>query len=347
MLLLSFLALGLAPGGPTPLPEVVLLKDRPSRAFEVVLPAERWFPVGELFPIAHAAGAGFAVAPEGEGLLVDADGDGALERTLEGVLDEGTGVRSAFVVLEGERAGGAPLRYGVRLRNEGKGWEWAPSGTVRGQLGDLRIQVIDQDGDGVFGEVGQDAIVLGSSDHATFLSSTLSIGGAVQTLTVAPDGSSLEVSPFTGPTGSLDLASEFDGDARILAAVVRSTDGQHSFDLAWAEGPLQVPVGRYRLHGAVIGLGDARVEVAEGAMQPLVVAAQAETALAWGGPTRAEFAFQRSGDQVAFDPEQVWWYGAAGEEYRGWAPRGKSPEFTIKERKLGTELLKALFPGSC
>ena len=31
----------------------------------------------------------------------------------------------------------------------------------------------------------------------------------------------------------------------------------------------------------------------------------------------------------------------------GWAPRGKSPEFTVIERKLGTELLKALFPGSC
>ncbi len=347
MLFSSLLALGLTPGAPTPLPEVVRLKDRPSRAFEVVLPAERWFPVGDLFPIPHAAGAGFAVAPEGEGLRVDADGDGAPERALEGVLDEETGVRSAFVVLEGERAGGEPLRYGVRLRNEGKGWEWAPSGTVRGQLGDLRIQVIDQDGDGVFGEVGQDALVLGSSDHATFLSSTLSIGGTVQTLTVAPDGSSLEVTPFAGPTGALDLASEFDGDARILAAVVRSTDGRHSFDLAWADGPLQVPVGRYRLHGAVIGLGDARVEVAEGSMKPLVVAAEAETALAWGGPTRAEFAFQRSGDQVAFDPEQVWWYGAAGEEYRGWAPRGKSPEFTIKERKLGTELLKALFPGSC
>ena len=40
-------------------------------------------------------------------------------------------------------------------------------------------------------------------------------------------------------------------------------------------------------------------------------------------------------------------YGAGGEEYRDWAPRGKSPEFTVKERAAGTELLKATFPGSC
>ena len=39
-------------------------------------------------------------------------------------------------------------------------------------------------------------------------------------------------------------------------------------------------------------------------------------------------------------------YGAAGEQYSGWNPIGKSPEFTVKEKGSGAELARAVFAGS-
>jgi hypothetical protein len=45
-------------------------------------------------------------------------------------------------------------------------------------------------------------------------------------------------------------------------------------------------------------------------------------------------------------PADVTYFGRAGEEYFIWDPVGKSPEFSIVERKAGTELTKAMFPGS-
>lgn len=79
----------------------------------------------------------------------------------------------------------------------------------------------------------------------------------------------------------------------------------------------------------------------------MVVEAGSSQQVAWGSPVRAEFDYQREGSQITFQPDQVWLTGAAGERYLGWSPIGKSPEFSIVERNLGTEIEKALFPGSC
>ena len=72
-----------------------------------------------------------------------------------------------------------------------------------------------------------------------------------------------------------------------------------------------------------------------------------KTFLRTGGPTRAEFAYQREGDEIVFSPAAVWYYGAAGEEYKDWNPVGKSPEFTIKDSNTGRVLASAIFPGTC
>ncbi|MDP6369517.1 MAG: hypothetical protein QF615_07910, partial [Planctomycetota bacterium] len=91
--------------------ELVVLKDKPSRRFSYVLPAERWLAVGESLPIPHQGGDGFTVKPDAEALLIDTDGDGLPERRIEGSLNKDTGERKAFCLLEGTRLSGTPLRY--------------------------------------------------------------------------------------------------------------------------------------------------------------------------------------------------------------------------------------------
>ena len=329
----------------------VALKDKPTRSFAWELPAENWQPVSGTFPIAHAGGASFAVQKAGDALMVDCDGDGQTERRIEGRKDPDTQITSAFVVLESERADGTPLRYGLRLRKRVKGWEWSTSTAAVGKLENdgatTKIAVIDQDGDGVYGEIGEDALVVGSGKVCTFLSETVHVAGELYALQVAADGSSLELAPYEGATGTLDARAELKTEGKLLAAVVRSVDGQHSFDLAKSRGGLKVPAGQYRVHRGHLGLGKAVVTVESGRMKPITVSAEEKTVLTWGGPAQAEFAYHRKGDELMIRPDEVWYYGAAGEEYKNWSPVGKSPEFTIKERKLGTELAKALFPGSC
>ena len=66
-----------------------------------------------------------------------------------------------------------------------------------------------------------------------------------------------------------------------------------------------------------------------------------------GGVIKAEFTYARSGDKVQMSPDKVWYYGPAGEEYQVWAPIGKSPTFTIRDKDSGNELARAFFPGTC
>ncbi|HRV81168.1 MAG TPA: hypothetical protein P5218_07025, partial [Planctomycetota bacterium] len=182
---------------------------------------------------------------------------------------------------------------------------------------------------------------------AMLLGKTVYVGGHLHNLTVAADGSSLELVPFDGPTGTLNLESKMDSKGKLLSALVVSEDGQQCFDLAGASAGLALPTGTYHLHRGRLGLGNATVQIDGTDMKPMVVEAGSSQQVAWGSPVRAEFDYQREGSQITFQPDQVWLTGAAGERYLGWSPIGKSPEFSIVERNLGTEIEKALFPGSC
>ena len=323
------------------------LKPRSLRSFELHLPADPWQDLAGLVPVPHAGGKGFLAKPEGVGLAIDTDGDGETDRLVEGKLDSVTKERHAWVRLEGQRADGSELEYAVRLRDVGEGWQWAASGVMQGTIGKTRLRLIDMDGDGAFNGYGTDAMLIGSGSIASHLSRLAYLDGSLQTLDISPDGRTIQLSAFDGPQGTVDARSALVTDGKLLSAVIQSEDGQICFDLARSRGPVAVPVGRYRIQSGQLGLGEARLNVGPGQSKAIEVSAGSSSELAWGGPARAEFAFERTGSQVAFSPDQVWYYGQAGEEYFGWNPIGKSPEFTIKERKLGTVLEKALFPGSC
>ena len=60
---------------------------------------------------------------------------------------------------------------------------------------------------------------------------------------------------------------------------------------------------------------------------------------------KAEFTYQRSGDQVVIAPSDVRYYGRAGEVYSNFMPLGSSPEFVVKDKKTGEVLVNAVFPG--
>ncbi len=311
------------------------LEYRTYRNWRIGLPAEVYTKVSGSLP------GGFTVEASGTTLEVDTDGDGSTDRTVEGQVDD-CGVRRATVTCRTATGTGRAFR----LRNEGAGWHFAPSGAAIGKLEGTKVQFIDQDNDGRFDGLGTDAMIVGTGKRAQLLSEVVGVGDTLYSITVAPDGTSMSWEPFTGDSGVLDFTSALDAEAKLLSAVVISEDGKRSFDLAGAPSGLRVPAGQYKIHSGAFGLGTATVRVEPGSAKPLVVPANGRLALDWGGPVRAEFAFQREGDKVAFHPDYVWYYGAAGEQYLGWAPIGKSPTFTVSEKDTGDELVTAVFPGS-
>ncbi len=312
----------------------VALKYKPSRTWRYELPAEAFVKVGGALDFSKVGGARFVTEVEGSALKVDTDGDGTTDVKIAA---EGTG----YVRLRSK--GG--FDYSVRLRNAGDGWAYAPSGARVGKIGGTKVVLIDQDGDGRYDEYGSDAMIVGSSRAACFLSRVANVAGALHSLEVARDGTSLTHTPYAGKAGRIDLAGRWQAEARLQTAIVRSEDGRHSFDLAGHPEGLAVPAGRYLLHGGSLGLGDSRVRFRRGKAAPIDVGADATAKVAGGGPLKAKFSWQRQGDEMVFTPDTLRWFGRAGEEYYAFAPFGNSPEFTVRDAKVRKEIAKAIFTG--
>ena len=331
--------------------DTVDLRYRSYRSWSIDLPAEKWFAVDDCIKIPHAGGDGFAVELDGNDLRFDTDGDGTLDRTIKPLVDPKTNVSTTRVVLTGKNDTGENMRYAARLRKDGGGWEWAPGGAMAGiittEAGPVPIRIIDQDGNGRHNDIGSDAMIVGSGDHAMLLSKTIQVDADLKTLEFGEGGNSIKLAAYDGQTALVDMSSSFHSKAVLLSSVIVSEDGKHSCDVGAIRGPVRVPAGSYRVVRGVLGLGDHRVQIASGRMKPLDLAPETTTQFEWGGPVESEFQFARLGAQIQFSPNRIWYYGRAGEQYSGWNPIGKSPEFKICDADTGVVLEVAILPGSC
>jgi hypothetical protein len=332
---------------PARVSERVDLEPRAYRTWSIDLPADPFQTVSGKVPIPHAGGEGFVAEVRGSALALDTDGDGAVDRVLEGVVDPTTKVQRARATLRGKRADGSSFEYPVRFEGQAGAWRWAAGGALETFVGNTELRLVDLDGNGRHGDVGRDAIVVGDGEVAQYLGELVHVDGKLFAISVDADGQSLAVAPYEGPAGVLDVRSALDAKGVLLAAVVKSEDGKQSFELSGAEEGLAVPPGRYRLVKASLGLGDGRVHVDARSMKAMDVESDGRTAFSWGGPVKATFVAQRQAGQLVFDPAHVRYVGAAGEQWIDWHPIGKSPTFRVKEKETGDVLVDVVFPGSC
>jgi len=309
----------------------VALKTKIQRRQKLLLPGEAATPVATGFAFSGGIGADFRADVDGEALLIDADADGVLETRIEG--DKG------FVVLEHEGR-----RYGASLVKRAQ-WGFVCGSVVTGQIGTTKIRIVDQNHNGRFDDVGADALVIGDGRAASYLSEVVAIDGQLKKIDVAADGATLRFSPFTGEVGKLSLHAVTDG--KVMAAVLNSTDGRYSVHLSKHDAEVLVPVGEYELHSGVLSLAGSRVSMAKGRSKSFEVTTDGAQDLAWGGPAKAEFAYQEAGGELTFDPNAIWFYGAKNEEYKNWNPVGKSPLIRVVDRATGAVIAETRFPGSC
>lgn len=331
--------------------ESVDLRYRSYRNWSIHLPNEQWLPVKDGIKIFHSGGDRFAVEMDGNNLRFDTDGDGELDRSIKPLVDPKTNVSTTRVVLTGKTESGEDFRYAARLRKDAVGWEWAPGGAMAGAIateaGPMPIRIIDRDGNGRFSDFGSDAMIVGTSDNATLLSRTVFVDEQLKTLTVSDDGKSIRLEDYEGETAEIDMTTSFSSKAVLLSSVIVSSDKQHSFDVGAMEGAIKVPAGEYQVFAGLLGLGEHRVQIRSGKMTPLELTPGKSQTFDWGGPVSSEFQFARVGNQVQFSPDHVWYFGKAGEQYLGWTPIGKSPEFKVLNAETGAVIEVAILPGSC
>lgn len=326
-----------------PTPERFGLRFKAFREWNILLPDERSEVIGDTIPFPHIEGGGFAAELRGTSLWLDRDGDGTLDVEVEAAEERG---QSALVLLRGEGAGGEDLRYAVRVSSDGR-WSWASSCAMVGEVHGTKFSLIDQNGNGRYDDFGADAMIVGRGEVASFLSRVVNLDGELFELGVQSDGTQVELTPYQGDSGTLDLVSGFESEALLRSVVVQSADGELSFELSRAEEGLLVPAGEYALHSGQLVLGKGVATLSGGRMAAFELGAESTLAPTWGGPVEAEVVAQRQGGQVVFIPSEIFYYGDAGEQYSDFMPLGSSPEFALKDANTGDVLVNATFPGNC
>jgi hypothetical protein len=320
-------ALPAAPTGSTK----VDLQTKIYRSWKIRLPAESWRPVGKGLTVAGWGDTLFRAQLDGTSLVLDTDADGKLDTT---VASEG----GVIALTKGAR------RLAIRLRSK-PDWSFAPASVKSGEIEGTRVRLIDQDNNGRFDDFGADAMVVGIGNSASFLSKVVRVADKLYAITVAADGAGLTYAPYTGATSQIDFKVLTKG--KVLAAVLRSSDQQYSFDVSQARTAIRVPAGRYLIHSGLLSFGGNKVSVRTGRSKPIVLAADAAAEVRFGGPIDVEFGYRvQAGNKFEFSPDAIWYYGRGGEEYHDWQPLGKSPLITVDDRQ-GKRIAEVIFPPSC
>lgn len=306
------------------------LRYKSISKWNTLLPKEVFTPINGSI----AVGEGFTTEIDGMALAIDVNADGKTDEKAKGT--------AAHITLKGG-TGGLPHDYSLRLVNQG-GWKWASSGALIGKISGTKIAIFDQNNNGHFNDFGVDAMIVGKSDSAALLSKVVNVGGELFEISLNDDGSELSYTPYTGKAGMLNLAAEFESKGKLTSVVVKNENGEYSFELSDAKRGMLIPEGLYSIVSGKVEMGSESCLIRSGNAKPIRVLADEPAIFAWGGPIRAEFDYARSGEEVTFSPQSLWFFGKAGEEYHTWIPDGAPPKFIVKDEN-GREITTAKFGG--
>lgn len=310
------------------------LKFKALKNFDYVMPSETWTTVSGSVAIKHPNGAGFLARRDGLKLLVDTTADGRCNEDVKGV--------KGYLRFR-SKSEDQSFMYAARFKGSGKEFSYATSCAMTGTVAGVPLTVLDANNNGIYNEVGKDALVVGTGKAAAYLSKVISHKGELFTLEISEDGSEASVAPHACESGEVDLASGFRGAGRLEAAIIQDQAG-NSFNTALTGG-LRVPAGEYRIVSGFISKGSNSARIASGKMAPIVVRPGSTAKLEWGGDLLAEFDYTVADGEVSVAPTAVHYYGRAGEEYVDWLPNAKSPKFIVRDQKTGKEVGSFLFAG--
>ncbi|MAE27791.1 MAG: hypothetical protein QF724_09615 [Planctomycetota bacterium] len=312
------------------------LRHKSYPKWDFVLPKETWTTVSDRIPLPGSDSSAYQVAKRGPlKIEVDSTGNGRFDSKVKGM--------GGSLTLRGRDEEGESFQYAVRFKSSSSAWRWSAGGAMRGKLGGHTILIIDQNNNGLYNDYGQDAMIVGKGEAASFLSRVINLKGELYDFEISPNGTQVTATPYEGETGMLNMTEEYTVNGNLVAAVVRS--GDYSFNVADYREGLAVPAATYSLESGYATRGKTEtVRIRNGKMGPIEVKAGAEKSVGWGSPVRIEFDYEKDGEYVTVQPDVVF-YGAANEEYHTFTPNAKSPKIIIRDKRTGKEVISGRFGG--
>lgn len=233
-------------------------------------------------------------------LEIDANADGKIDAKAKG--------KDSCIPLKLTAEDGSAFDYLVRitrceLRGSNVQWVYQRSCVMEGSFDKTKIRLIDDDTDGVYGELGQDAIAIGNAaDHAAPLGSVVNVNGKLYHAKVDANGAKLRLKPYEGATGWLDASSGYQPAGKLVWAVFQG--GGSWFDAAVRSGDTKVlvPVGRYRLTTGRVYSRPQGARIQAGDMADIEVKVGEASRLEWGGPVKLEFEYAFEGRTIKVAP---------------------------------------------
>lgn len=287
---------------------------------------------GQILALPLKDKAGIAVKAEEFAIEIDANGDGKFDERLK------TDGAACLVGITYEDGSMAP--YAIRFqKGKGGAWSWQRSGYWTATVNKVPLGILDNNNNGKYDENGQDAVSVGLTGYATPLSGVVNLGGTLYWLKVAESGKKVYVKEFEGETGKLDGRSGHKSLGRLASAIFGGN--QNWFDTSCGKDrEMIVPTGSYEFLGGECKAATQSALMRKGNMQPISVAKDETTKVAWGMDCKIEFDFDMNGSTVSITVDSVHVYGGSGEEYHQFSPPTFTPVVTVWNSKTGEQAQK-------
>jgi hypothetical protein len=362
------------------------------KEWQINLPNESWTKIGNSIPI----GKGFLVQSIREGgklgpdatLSIDTNADGSIDANFKH-LELRNDVRgNGIALLRGKREDGSEFSYSIRLTYSNKldMWYFSCAGLMSAKINGVKVSLIDQNNNGIWNEIGTDAIIVGKGNSASYLSEVVNLDGELFTLNASKNGDVVSVTPYEGESGVLNVVEGYVSKGKLTSAVFTSTDSKFSFELSEFKKGMKVPAGAYELTHASVKKGTSEgVTVTQGLMKAISIESEQNVKLAWGGPLRIDFETSRASSEIIKRPagmppitaaiarsakcegttvvgNSLKFYGSAEEEYQFFPLVGlsrqnfllttgyvinQSPKITARDKKSGNKVLSSKLCRGC
>ena len=286
--LLTSLCLIISGGGEV---ETSNLKFKQVKKWQINLPNESWTNIEDSIAI----GNGFVVNSTEFKLEIDTNADERPDTDIKG--------SGGDALLRGKREDGSKFSYAIRVRPGGNGWQYACAGLMSAKVNGVNVSLIDQNNNGIWNEVGTDAIIVGKGNSASYLSEIVNLDGELFTLNASENGDVVSVTPYEGESGVFSVVDGYNSQGKLTSAVFTSTDSKFSFELSEFKKGMRVPAGEYELTHASVKKGTSEgVTVTQGLMKAISIESEQNVKLAWGGPLRIDFETSRASSEIIKRP---------------------------------------------
>jgi hypothetical protein len=267
-------------------------------------------------------------------IMLDFDGCGQLCREAQGE------VQSVRVKC----ADGSEGTYVFRLRRDGDQYFFSRAFAMTGKIDDTPIALVDEDNSGAFGDVGADAVRVGSAPCAQYMSEVLNVKNKLYCFRVNQAGSKAWYKPFEGPTGWVDVATNYAGKSHPLFVMLKQ--GQVVIDVAHKD--TLVPAGTWALYEGLVGPTMYQsAKILPGKATALEVKQDRTAVLAWGMPGVIEFSLDRNGNQLHISSSTISIYGQGGEQYVNFRPHTFTPDVQVVDNTSKRDVMRKNMGAGC